>query len=165
MKKEDKGVVIEQLKSVIADYSHLYLADIGGLDSAQTSDLRRKCFKSEVKLFVVKNSLLRRALESSEIDYSPMFDALTGETSIMLSNTGNAPAKLIKEFSKSAGKPALKAAYVEEAFYGADQLDTLAALKSKNELIGDIIGLLQSPLKNILSGLKAREDKQDVVEE
>ena len=95
MKKEDKGVVIEQLKSVIADYSHLYLADIGGLNSAQTSDLRRKCFKSEVKLFVVKNSLLRRALESSEIDYSPMFDALTGETSIMLSNTGNAPAKLI----------------------------------------------------------------------
>ena len=155
MKKEDKVAVIEQLKSTIGEYSHLYLADIGGLNSVQTSELRRECFNNDIKLLVVKNTLLKKALESLDTDYSQMFDSLSGQTSMMLSNTVNAPAKLIKKFAKDNQKPVLKAAYVEEGFYGADQLETLIALKSKNELIADIISLLQSPAKNVISGLQA----------
>ncbi|MDR1678457.1 MAG: 50S ribosomal protein L10 [Prevotellaceae bacterium] len=156
MKKEDKGLIIDQIKNTIDEYSHLYLADIGGLDSVQTSDLRRLCYKKDVKLVVVKNTLLRKALEASEVDYSQLFEVLKGETSIMLSNNGNDPAKLIKEFSKTNEKPVLKAAYVEESFYiGANQLEVLVNIKSKNELIGDIIGLLQSPAKNVVSALQS----------
>jgi large subunit ribosomal protein L10 len=156
MKKEDKSLVIEQIKDTIGEYSHFYLADIGGLDSVQTSDLRRLCFKENVKLVVVKNTLLRKALEASEKDFSQLFDSLKGETSIMLSNSGNVPAKLIKEFSKANEKPVLKAAYVEESFYiGANQLDALISIKSKNELIGEVIGLLQSPAKNVVSALQS----------
>lgn len=156
MKKEDKSLVVEQIKATIGEYSHFYLADIGGLDSAQSSNLRRLCHKQDVKLVVVKNTLLRKALETSETDYSELFDTLVGNTSIMLSNSGNMPAKLIKEFSKANKKPVLKAAYVEESFYvGENQLDTLVSIKSKNELIGEIIGLLQSPAKNVISALQS----------
>lgn len=156
MKKADKSVIIEQIKATLGEYNHFYLADIGGLNSVQSSNLRRLCFKQDVKLVVVKNTLLRKALETSETDYSELYDTLVGETSIMLSNSGNVPAKLIKEFSKANTKPVLKAAYVEESFYiGANQLEALIGIKSKNELIGEVIGLLQSPAKNVISALQS----------
>jgi large subunit ribosomal protein L10 len=158
MKKEDKSAIIKQLEATIQEYAHFYLADIGGLNAAETSNLRRTCSKQDVKLMVVKNTLLRQAMENSTVDFEQLYDTLKGETSLMLSNSGNAPAKLIKDFSKSSKskKPVLKAAYVEESFYiGEDQLDTLISIKSKNELIGDIIGLLQSPAKNVVSALQS----------
>jgi large subunit ribosomal protein L10 len=162
MKKEDKSAIIDQVLASLNDYNHFYVADASGLTAGMTSDIRRACFNKNIKLVVVKNTLLKKALEKKEGDFSALYSALEGPTALMLSNTGNAPAKLIKEFSKGnkLGKPTLKAAYVEEGFYiGADQLDTLAAIKSKNELIGDIITLLQSPLRNIISGLQAREEE------
>ena len=160
MKKEDKSAIIEQLQSTLSEYAHFYLTDIGGLDAALTSDLRRLCFKKDVRLVVAKNTLLKKALENLEQDYSGLYDSLKGETAVMLSNTGNAPAKLIKEFvSKTKNpdaKPILKAAYVEETvFVGASQLDVLASLKSKNELLGELVGLLQSPAKNVISALQS----------
>lgn len=163
MKKEDKIVVIDQVLANLNDYSHFYIADAAGLTADLTSDIRRACFKKEIKLLVVKNTLLKKALEKKG-DFSPLFPALEGPSALMLCNTGNAPAKLIKEFSKGnkVGKPVLKAAYVEEGFYvGADQLDTLAAIKSKNELIGDIITLLQSPMRNIISALQNKEKEEE----
>ncbi len=156
MKKEDKGAIIKQLEATIADYAHFYLADIGGLDAAQTSELRRLCNKSEVKLIVVKNTLLKKALENTSTDFSALYGVLKGETSLMLSNTGNIPAKVIKDFSKANKKPVLKAAYVEESFYiGENQLDTLVSIKSKFELLADVIALLQSPAKNVVSALQS----------
>jgi large subunit ribosomal protein L10 len=158
MKKEDKSAVIKQLESTIQSYAHFYLTDIGGLNAEETSKLRRTCYKQDVKLLVVKNTLLRKALENTGTDFSELFGTLKGETSLMLSNSGNAPAKLIKEFSKTSKtkKPVLKAAYVEESFYiGENQLETLISIKSKNELIGEIIGLLQSPAKNVVSALQS----------
>jgi large subunit ribosomal protein L10 len=156
MKKEDKSAIIEQIKATIGEYSHFYLADIAGLNAAQTSDLRRLCFKQDVKLVVVKNTLLRKALESIGTDFSEIYPILKGDTSIMLSNSGNIPAKLIKEFSKANKKPVLKAAYVEESFYiGENQLESLISIKSKNELIGELISLLQSPVKNVVSALQS----------
>lgn len=158
MKKEDKSAIIKQLESTISEYAHFYLADIGGLNAAETSELRRVCYKQDIKLVVVKNTLLEKALESSSVDFSEIYGSLKGETSLLLSNTGNAPAKLIKDFSKASKskKPVLKAAYVEESFYiGADQLDALVSVKSKNELLGELIGLLQSPAKNVVSALQS----------
>ena len=150
MKKEDKSAIIKQLESTIGEYSHFYLADIAGLNAAETSELRRVCYKQDIKLLVVKNTLLKKALESTSIDFNEIFGSLKGETSMLLSNSGNAPAKLIKDFSKSSKskKPVLKAAYVEESFYiGENQLDALVSIKSKNELLGELIGLLQSPAR------------------
>lgn len=158
MKKEDKSAIIKQLESTINEYAHFYLADIGGLNAAETSELRRVCYKQDIKLVVVKNTLLEKALESSSVDFSEIYGSLKGETSLLLSNIGNAPAKLIKDFSKASKskKPVLKAAYVEESFYiGADQLDALVSVKSKNELLGELIGLLQSPAKNVVSALQS----------
>lgn len=158
MKKEDKSTVIAQLQEILSQYLHFYLVDIGGLDAARTSELRRLCYKKEVKLVVVKNTLLRKALEQTSVDFSPIFDTLKGETALMLTNTANVPAKLIKEFigKDKAAKPHLKAAYAEETFFvGANQLEILAQLKSKNELIGDLIALLQSPAKNVVSALQS----------
>jgi len=158
MKKEDKSAIIKQLESTIQSYAHFYLADIGGLNAEQTGKLRRTCYKQDVKLMVVKNTLLKKALDNSGADFSELYGTLKGETSLMLSNNGNAPAKLIKEFSKSnkGKKPVLKAAYVEESFYiGENQLELLISIKSKNELIGEIIGLLQSPAKNVVSALQS----------
>lgn len=158
MKKEDKSAIIKQLETTISEYAHFYLADIGGLNAAQTSELRRVCYKQDIKLVVVKNTLLEKALESSAVDFSEIYGSLKGETSMLLSNIGNAPAKLIKDFSKASKskKPVLKAAYVEESFYiGEDQLDALVNVKSKNELIGELIGLLQSPAKNVVSALQS----------
>jgi large subunit ribosomal protein L10 len=156
MKKEDKSAIIEQIKATIGEYNHFYLADIAGLNAAQTSDLRRLCFKQDVKLVVVKNTLLRKALESTDVNFSELFPVLKGDTSMLLSNTGNLPAKLIKDFSKANKKPLLKAAYVEESFYiGENQLEALINIKSKNELLGELIGLLQSPAKNVISALQS----------
>ncbi len=156
MKKEDKCIVIEQIKSTLANYTHFYLADISSLNAAKTSDLRRKCFKNDIKLMVVKNTLLKKALEGSDVDFSSLYDSLKGDTALMFTNTGNTPAKVIKEFRKASDKPVLKAAYVEESFYfGDNELDSLCAIKSKNELIADIIALLQSPAKNVVSALQS----------
>lgn len=160
MKKEDKSTIINQLETTINEYAHFYLADIAGLNAAQTSELRRVCFKENVKLVVVKNTLLRNVLEKSAIDFSELYGSLKGDTSLMLCNTANVPAKLISDFSKQKSnklkKPILKAAYVEESFYiGENQLDTLIHVKSKNELIADVIALLQSPAKNVVSALQS----------
>jgi large subunit ribosomal protein L10 len=157
MKKEDKSAIIEQLKVTLGEYKHFYIADAAGLNAADTSELRRTCFKGDIKLVVAKNTLLKKALEQTG-DFSPLFAALEGPTALILSDTNNAPAKLIKEFSKKnkAGKPTLKAAYVEESFYlGADQLDALVAIKSKEQLIGEIVTILQSPAKNVISALQS----------
>ncbi|MBP6609593.1 MAG: 50S ribosomal protein L10 [Paludibacter sp.] len=158
MKKEDKSAIIKQLESTLNEYAHFYLTDIGGLNAAQTSELRRVCYKQDIKLVVVKNTLLQKALESSSVDFTEIYGSLTGATSILLSNVGNAPAKLIKDFSKASKskKPVLKAAYVEESFYiGEDQLEALVNVKTKNELLGELIGLLQSPAKNVVSALQS----------
>jgi large subunit ribosomal protein L10 len=156
MKKEDKSTVIEQITSTIGEYGCFYVTDITALNAAATSALRKNCFDEGIKLMVVKNTLLTKALESLETDYSPLFGVLKGNTALMFSNVSNAPAKLIKKFRKDKEIPALKAAYVEESFYiGPDQLEALIHIKSKNELIGDVIGLLQSPAKNVVSALQS----------
>ena len=155
MKKEVKDTIIVELGEKLKEYPHFYLVDLTGLNAEKTSDLRRKCFKSEIKLTVVKNTLLQKAFDASEIDYTPLYDSLKGNTAVMFTNTANVPAKLLKEYAKE-GVPSLKAAYAEESFFvGADKLDELVAIKSKNELIADVVALLQSPIKNIVSGLNA----------
>ena len=157
MKKEEKAQIIETISAQLKQYPNFYITDIAGLNAGQTSKLRRECFNQGIVLNVVKNTLLKKAMEQSDVDYSGLYDSLAGPTTLMLSNTGNAPAKLIKSFRQKKEKlPALKAAFVEEtAYVGADQLDALATIKSKNELIADVIALLQSPIKNVVSGLNA----------
>ncbi|GAA0871162.1 50S ribosomal protein L10 [Gangjinia marincola] len=156
MTREEKARVIEDLTATLKDTDAIYLADISGLDAGTTSNLRRACFKANVKMSVVKNTLLEKAMESSDKDFGELPTVLKGNTSLMISETGNAPAKVIKEFRKKSERPILKGAYIEEAlFYGDDSLETLASLKSKDELVGDIIGLLQSPAKNVISALKS----------
>lgn len=156
MKKSVKEQIINNLTEEINSSSHFYLADVSDLNAEKTSELRRLCFSKEVKLVVVKNTLLRKAIEASEKEASELFDVLKGNTSVMFCETGNVPAKLIKEFSKKNKKPVLKGAYVEESVYvGEDQLEVLISVKSKNELLGDLIGLLQSPMNNVLGALKS----------
>lgn len=160
MTREEKSVVIKDLTSQLTDNQIIYLADISGLDALTTSNLRRACFKANVKLAVVKNTLLAKAMENSDKDFGDLPSTLKGNTSILFSDTGNAPAKVIKEFRKKADKPVLKGAYVEEAVYiGDDQLNALVSIKSKEELIGDIISLLQSPAKNVISALQSGGNK------
>ena len=155
MKKEVKDTIIVELGQKLKEYPHFYLVDLTGLNAEKTSELRRKCFKSEIKLMVVKNTLLHKAFEASDIDFSPMYESLKGNTAVMFANTANVPAKLLKDYTKE-GIPALKAAYAEESiFVGADRLEELAALKSKNELIADVVALLQSPAKNVISALQS----------
>lgn len=156
MTREEKSQVIETLTAQLAASPTIYLADISGLNAGATSNLRRACFKADVKLSVVKNTLLAKAMEASDKDFGDLPTVLKGNTSIMLSETGNAPAKVIKEFRKKSDIPLLKGAFVEEAIYVGDQyLDALVNIKSKEEVIGDIIGLLQSPAKNVVSALKS----------
>ncbi len=163
MKKEDKIIAIENIAKTLQEYSCFYLTETAGLDAEKTTALRRACNKADVKLMVVKNTLLHKALESLEGDYSELYGALHGSTSLMLSNVGNAPAKLIKDIRKAdkdATLPRLKGAYVEETIYmGEDQLDALVAIKSKNELIADVVALLQSPAKNVISALSSGGNK------
>lgn len=156
MRREEKEFIIDDLKQQLSETSHFYLADTSGLNAEDTSSLRRKCFEKDVRLLVVKNTLLRQALGKVEGDYEQLYDTLTNSTSIMFCETGNVPAKLIKEFRKGKEKPILKAAFVEQSIYvGDDQLDTLASLKSKEELIGDVLSLLQSPMNSVLSALSS----------
>jgi len=155
MRKEDKSTIIDTIASTIKDYSNFYLTNIETLNSAKTSELRRECAKQEIKLMVVKNTLLKKALESLDGDFSELDAALKGNTAIMFSNTANAPAKLIAKYKKE-GIPALKAAYVQESFYvGAENLKALENIKSKEELVADVIMLLQSPAKNVISALQS----------
>lgn len=156
MIKEDKNTVINDLVATINDYSHFYVTEAGGLNAEKSSNLRRECFKKEVKMVMVKNTLLQKALEQVEGDFEEMYATLKGTTAVLFSNTGNVPAKLIKEFAKANDKPTLKSAFVEESLYiGEDQLGTLCSIKSKDELLGDVIGLLQSPMKNVVSALQS----------
>jgi large subunit ribosomal protein L10 len=155
MRKEDKSAVIEQITHIVGEYANFYLTDIATLNAAATSSLRRECNKQDIKLVVVKNTLFKKALEQVGSDFSVLDVALKGNTAIMFSNNANSPAKLIKTFAKT-GIPRLKAAYVQEGFYiGAENLDLLVSIKSKNELIGDVIALLQSPAKNVISALSS----------
>ena len=156
MTREEKSQEIENLKSLLSDVGTLYVADISGLNAETTSALRRLCASREVKLSVVKNTLLKKAMESTDRDFGDLLPTLKGNTSIMVSDTGNVPAKLIKDFRKKSDKPILKGAWVDEAvFIGDDQLDALSELKSKNELIGEVITLLQSPVSNVMSALQS----------
>ncbi len=156
MTRDEKMQAIENLAQSISEAKHFYLTDVSALNAEQTSMLRRKCFEKDIKLVVVKNTLLKKALEKNEGRYGELFDVLKNSTSIMFAETGNAPAKLIKEFRRTLDRPLLKAAFVEESFYiGDEQLDILSSLKSKEELIGDIILILQSPAKNVISALQS----------
>jgi large subunit ribosomal protein L10 len=160
MTREEKSQVIQDLTAKLADTSTIYLADISGLDATTTSNLRRACFKAGVQLSVVKNTLLSKAMEASDKDFGDLPSVLKGNTSMLVAEAANAPAKLIKEFRKKSKKPFLKGAYAEESVYiGDDQLDALVDIKSREELIGDIISLLQSPAKNVISALQSGGNK------
>ena len=156
MTKEQKVQEIQDLTDRLSSVKNLYLTDIAGLDAAQTTALRRACFNSNIKLSVVKNTLLEKAMEASGKDFGNLKEVLKGNTSLMFSDVGNTPAKLIKNFRKKTEKPLLKGAYIEEAIYiGDDQIDVLESIKSKEELIGEVITLLQSPAKNVISALQS----------
>lgn len=160
MRREEKNAIIDSLAEKLKEYSHFYLTDTAQLNAADTSALRRKCFENNIKLIVVKNTLLRKALEMSEGNFEELYPILNGTTSIMFTQTGNAPAKLIKEFRKAHDKPVLKGAYVQESvFVGENMLDALVSVKTREELIGDIILLLQSPAKNVVSALQSGGNK------
>jgi len=160
MKKADKGTIIDVLSEKIANSSNFYLADISDLNADATYKLRKACFEKNITLQVVKNSLLRKALEKSGKNVDELLPLLNHNTSVMFCETANAPAQMIKELRKSADKPILKGAYVQESVYvGDDQLNALASIKSKEELLGDIIGLLQSPIKNVISCLQSGQNK------
>jgi len=157
MRKEKKTEIINEIASLLSNYNIIYVADMTGLNVAQSNDLRRICFRRGVKLKVVKNTLLKKAMGQLDTDYSEMYSALHGNSAILLSDTGNVPARIIKEFrSKSPIPVLLKAAFIEQAVYfGDEQLDLLYHLKSREELIGDIVGLLQSPARNVISALQS----------
>lgn len=160
MTKEEKNQFVDSLTVKLNNANIFYLADIAGLNAENSSKLRRSCFSGNIQIEVVKNSLLKKALERAEGNYDELYVSLKGNTSIMFAETGNGPAKLIKEFRKKSEKPVLKGAFIDQAiFIGDANLDTLVALKSKEELIGDIIGLLQSPAKNVISALKSSGGK------
>jgi len=156
MKRENKIVIIDQLTAEINQAKHFYIADIGGLNASETIALRRICFKEGVKLLVVKNTLLQKALERANGQYEELYPVLNGPTSIMITDTGNIPAKMIKSFRKKHKKPELKGAYVEECVYVGDNLiDKLIAVKSRQELLADLIAQLQSPMNNVMSSLQS----------
>ncbi|MGB1270275.1 MAG: 50S ribosomal protein L10 [Flavobacteriaceae bacterium] len=156
MNREEKSQIIEDLTAQLADNANIYVADLTGLNAEETSNLRRACFKANVSLAVIKNTLLTKAMEASDKDFGDLPSVLKGNSSLMFSEAGNGPAKVIKAFRKKSKMPLLKGAYVEESvFIGDDQLDALVDIKSKEELIGEIVGLLQSPAKNVISALKS----------
>ena len=160
MTREEKSQVIEDLTAKLAETDTIYLADISGLDALATSNLRRACFKSDVQLSIVKNTLLSKAMEASDKEFGEPQDVLKGNTSMLIAETANAPAKVIKEFRKGSDKPILKGAFVQESIYvGDNELDALVNIKSKEELIGEVITLLQSPAKNVISALQSGGSK------
>lgn len=159
MTKDEKNLIIDNLTQKVNETSHVYITDISGLNASDTNALRRACFNDEIELVVTKNTLLRKAFERSDKELEGLFESLAGPTSVMFSSTGNAPAKLIKEFRKSNEKPLLKAAYVEEGIYiGEESLEDLVSIKSREELVADIIALLQSPAKNVISALQSGQN-------
>jgi large subunit ribosomal protein L10 len=156
MRKEEKSAIVESIADTVKTYDNFYLTDITALNAAKTNQLRRECFKQDIKLLMVKNTLLHKALKSLDVDFSELAPALKGNTAIMFSNSANAPAKLIEKFAGKNTIPALKAAYVQESFYvGGEHLKALINIKSKNELIGDVIAALQAPAKNVISALQS----------
>ena len=156
MTKEQKAKEIQDLTDRLSSVKNLYLTDIAGLNAVQTTALRRACFKADIKLSVVKNTLLAKAMEASDKDFGNLQEVLKGNTSLMFSKVGNTPAKLIKTFRKKSEKPLLKGAYIEEAIYiGDDQIDVLESIKSKEELIGEVITILQSPIKKVISAFQS----------
>ena len=160
MRKEEKHDVVLALKEQINSFSNVYIADTSNLTVAAVNDIRRKCFDSDIKMQVAKNTLIKKALEAASGEYAELYDVLKGSSTLLFSNSGNAPAKLIKALRASGDKPLLKAAYIDSAiFIGDNQLNALVNLKSKEELIGEIIGLLQSPAKNVISGLQSGKSK------
>ncbi|WP_373709805.1 50S ribosomal protein L10 [Kaistella sp.] len=167
MTKEDKVLVIQELKEVLQDAKVVYVASLEGMNAAATSDFRRQAFKQNITVKVVKNTLLQKALESIEgVDYSEMFPTFKGNSALMISETANAPAKLIQGFRKKAEVPALKSAYLQETFYvGDENLAALVSIKSREEMIGEIITLLQSPLRNVLSALQNKDEANGEAED
>lgn len=163
MTKDQKIVAIQEIKDLLQDAKVVYVANLDGLNSGKTSDFRRQAFKNNIKVKVVKNTLLRKAMEQIEgVDYSEMYDSFKGNSALLISETANAPAKLIKDFRKKEEMPALKSAYLQETFYvGDNNLDTLASIKSREEMLGEIIGLLQSPIQRLVSAL---QNKPETVE-
>lgn len=160
MKKEEKYEVVNALVEQIKEYSNFYVTDTSNLTVAKINAIRRKCFESDIKIQVAKNSLIKKAVESIGGDFTPMYDALKGSSSVMFSKSTTAPAKLIKELRRTGDKPLLKVAYIDSAFFiGDNQLDALVNLKSKEQLIGEVIGLLQSPAKNVISTLQSGGNK------
>jgi len=156
MRKENKALIIEETKQILSAYNTIYVADISGLTVAKSNELRRLCYKKGVKLKMVKNTFLKKSFEQLDTDYSEMYPALHGTSAIMLAESGNLPARLIKEFRGTKGTiPAVKAAYIEECVYLGDRLDFLCSIKSREELVGDIVGLLQSPARNVISALQS----------
>lgn len=156
MRKEDKALIIDRLGEQLKEYAHFYLVDVTGLNAERTSTLRRKCFANGIKMVVVKNTLLEKALEAADTDFSALQPVLKGSTAVFFCDVANAPAKLIKEEGKESGIPALKAAYAEEGIYvGAEHLETLCAIKSKAEVLAEVVALLQSPAKNVISALSS----------
>ena len=163
MTKDQKVVAIQEIKDLLQDAKVVYVADLDGLNAAKSSDFRRQAFKQNIKVKVVKNTLLQKAMEQIDgIDFSEMFETFKGNSALMIADTANAPAKLIKDFRKKEEKPALKSAFVQETFYGGDNnLDALVSIKSREEMIGEIIGLLQSPIQRVVSAL---QNKSETVE-
>jgi large subunit ribosomal protein L10 len=156
MRKEDKKILIDNLTQQLEENNNFYITDIEAMDAENTSDLRRMGFKNDIKIVVVKNTLLKKAMENVDKDYSELYPTLVGNTAIMFSSAGNAPAKLIKEFRKNSEKPVVKGAFIEETIYlGDEQLEFLVSIKSKDELVADIVALLQSPVKNVVSALQS----------
>ncbi|WP_413511376.1 50S ribosomal protein L10 [Myroides odoratus] len=155
MTREQKAVAIEDIKGKLVDANIFYIADISGLNAEVTTNLRRACNKAGITVEVVKNTLLAKAMETSERNYEDLASVLKGNSAIFISDVANGPAKIIKDFRKKSNKPLLKGAYInEEVYIGDDQLDKLVAIKSKEEVIGEIIGLLQSPAQRVISALQ-----------
>ena len=156
MTREEKSKVIERLTAELAENTNIYMTDVSGLNASETSKLRRACFKANIKLSVVKNTLLSKAMESSDKDFGSLNEVLVGNTALMYSEVGNSPAKLIKQFRKKSERPLLKGASIEDSVYvGDDQVEFLANIKSREELIGEVITILQSPAKNVISALQS----------
>ncbi len=156
MRKEDKQVLIDSMLSELQACPNFYLTDVSDLNAEKTSQLRRQCFNSGIKMLVVKNALFQKAMQQMGKDYDNLYDVLKGSTAIMFCETGNAPAKLIKNFRKTSDRPILKGAFIEECCYvGDNMIDTLCNIKSKNDLIAEVIALLQSPAKNVISALQS----------
>jgi len=156
MNKEEKHELVASLAEQMKEYGNFYITDTANLTVAKVNHIRRQCFESDITMLVAKNSLIKKAMETVGGDFTPMYDVLKGSSSILFSKSGTAPAKLIKQLRKKSDKPILKAAYIDASiFVGDNQLDTLINLKSKEQLVGEIIGLLQSPAKNVISALQS----------